>query len=163
MGASVLTRAPRRAQLAYQAREAATLSDDDRALVRTVRSLLADAGPALSPEALLAALGPSGAAARARGGGVGGGGGGVDAAELQAVVRQGLAVVREQGPAARVLLARVVGLLLERVKERLRLSAERSLASSLARQLPPSAGAAGRAGGRRRGRERASDAPVVGA
>ena len=162
MGASVLTRAPRRAQLAYQAREAATLSDDDRALVRTVRSLLADAGPALSPEALLAALGPSGAAARARGGGVGGGGG-VDAAELQAVVRQGLAVVREQGPAARVLLARVVGLLLERVKERLRLSAERSLASSLARQLPPSAGAAGRAGGRRRGRERASDAPVVGA
>ena len=162
MGASVLTRAPLRAQLAYQAREAATLSDDDRALVRTVRSLLADAGPALSPEALLAALGPSGAAARARGGGVGGGGG-VDAAELQAVVRQGLAVVREQGPAARVLLARVVGLLLERVKERLRLSAERSLASSLARQLPPSAGAAGRAGGRRRGRERASDAPVVGA
>ena len=154
---------PCHAQLAYQAREAATLSDEDRALVRTVRTLLADAGPALSPEALLAAVGPTGAAPRVRGGG-----GGVDAAELQAVLRQGLAVVREQGPAARVLVGRLVGLLQERVKERLRLAAERSLASSLARQLPPSAagagaaGAAERAGGRRRGREGASDAPAVG-
>jgi hypothetical protein len=130
--ASVFVPALWPAQLAYQARQAAELTEEDLEVLRSVRKLMRESGisiPSMQDLAQASSLGRGGTR---------------DTSEVRSLLSKNLRAVQAQGPSARVLVNRLVRLLQDRVKERLRVSAETALASSLKTRLPPSAPAPGR-------------------
>jgi len=64
---------------------------------------------------------------------------GLSVSEVQALLRQSLVTVQEQGPTAGVLVNRLIDVLRRRTLSRVRVEAERALAISLERQLPQDA------------------------
>jgi len=107
-------------QIASQVKPLVALTAKDLEILKSVRKLVASAGPAASFPALNAIRS----------------GRPLSVSEFQELVRQGLQVVQQQGPSARVLFNRLLGLLQGRVKDRVRIAAETALAASLERELP---------------------------
>jgi len=107
-------------QIASQVKPLVELTEQDLEVLKSVRKLVASAGPTAAFPSLVAI----------------GRGRSLSVSEFTALVQQGLKVAQEQGPSARVLFNRLLDLLQGRVKDRVRIAAETALATSLERQLP---------------------------
>jgi len=105
-------------QLAARMKPLVQLTEEDIEVLKSARKLLAAAGPAVAVPTLSSAGRP------------------LSVAELQRLLRESLMVVQEQGPSARAVFNRLLEMLQARVKDRIRISAERALAASLEQQLP---------------------------
>ena len=111
-------------QLAARMRPLVELTPEDIEVLKSARKLVAAARPAVASSLLrsttLASPGRP-----------------LSVNEFRQLLSEGLKLVQDQGPSARVVLDRLLTLLQGRVKDRIRISAERALASSLEKQLPP--------------------------